>query len=234
VSTSSTGLTIDAPTGLIPRTELPTKLISYAALHDAIVRDLRRLELLALARQAGGAPGITRAATERWWTTFVAAIEHHHHREDDLVFPLLQARGAELDLVTLASDHDRLDELMAATGAALATLDDGPARAGELVDAATALRAHMDDHLAREEAMVFPEYDRVLSDADHEATEKRMRDGMTMRDFAFTVPWVLDDAHPRVDAQLHADAPAVLVLLERFVWRRGYVKLAAPIRRSAR
>lgn len=221
--------------GLVPRADVPPKLASYAAIHDAIIRDLRRLDDLARTCRAGGPPGATAAALRRWWERFVAAIEHHHHREDDLVFPVLAERGAALDLTGLAVDHERLDELVTVVGCSLDAVDGrDPDALEDLSVAATELRTHMDDHLAREEAQVFPVFDRLLEEADAERLERRMRKGTSVSDMSFLLPWLLDDAHPRIDELLHAGAPKVLVVVERLVWRRGYERLAAPVKESAR
>lgn len=214
----------EAPAGLAPRDTLPLKLGSYAAIHDAILRDLARLECRIGRAAAGVGPELDRAGLQRWWARFERNIEHHHEREDDLVFPRLVARGAVLDLAALGDDHDVLDVLMADVRAHLA---DGPA--GELATLATALRAHMDDHLAREEQEVFPAVDAHFTVEEYAALEAEMREGLPLREMAFTLPWIEDELHPRLLAHLYHDLPAPLLLLDRLVWQRRYARTAAPL-----
>ena len=229
-----TTTTSDTTIELQPRAELPAKLLTYAGLHDAILRDLDRLERLA----AGGArtpSTIDGSALMRWWARFERSIVHHHVREDDLVFPLLTERGAVIDPV-LTEDHHELDRLMAIARQRLVAvrehLDSGAAAA--LCDAVGALNVHMVDHLGREEAVVFPAYDTLLSDQDSSELEDGMRKGMSLRDIAFEAPWVLDHAHPRIESHIDAEVPAPLRFMIRRVWQRSYRSLAAPVLVGAR
>lgn len=219
---------------LLSREDLPPKLLSYAGLHDAIVRDLDRLERVATA--ATRAPStLDGVGLARWWERFERSIVHHHEREDTLVFPLLVERGATIDAV-LTEDHHELDRLMEMARQRVTVLreqlDAGAAAA--FGDCVSALAVHMADHLGREEASVFPAYDRLLDDEANAELERGMRKGMSLRDMAFEAPWVLDEAHPRLDAQLDTDLPAPLRFMIRRVWTRRYVSLAAPVLAGAR
>ena len=81
---------------------------------------------------------------------------------------------------------------------------------------------------------MFPAYDELLSDEDNVELERAMRNGMSLGDIAFEAPWVLDEAHPRLQAQLVADVPALMRFMIRRVWRRSYLSLAAPVLAGAR
>lgn len=213
---------------LVPRDRLPLKLAAYAGIHDAILRDLSRLERLARRGERAGV--IDRAGLRRWWAQFTAGIEHHHEREDDLLFPMLIERGVTLDLAGLTADHDVLDGLMAAVHDGLAGTD--PIE--RLAVTVAALLAHMDDHLAREEQQLFGPIDALFSSEEYADLEAEMRAGMSVRDLAFTLPWILDDLHPRLLGHLVAEAPAPLRLMNRLFWARSYAKIAAPVLAVAR
>lgn len=219
---------------LLPREDLPPKLLSYAGLHDAIVRDLDRLERVAAA--ATRAPSVLDGAgLGRWWERFERSIVHHHEREDSLVFPLLVELGATIDPV-LTEDHHELDRLMDVARQRVQVLRDhsDTGAAAALGDCVSALSVHMADHLGREEASIFPAYDRLLDDEANAELERGMRKGMSLRDIAFEAPWVLDEAHPRLWAQLDVDLPAPLRFMIRRVWTRSYTRLAAPVLAGAR
>jgi len=234
-TTATTATTTGA--GLQSRDALPARLLNYAALHDAITRDLDRLERLTAWLAATGGPAGTDLLTlSRWWERFERCIVHHHEREDDLVFPLLAERGMPVDPV-LTEDHHELDRLMATVRHLLVGSHGNDRRVADpagLAESARALREHMDDHLVREEAVVFPAHEAVLSEEDVVKMERQMRRGLSLGDLAFTAPWILDGAHPRVAAQVWADAPAPLRVLYRLFWQRSYATVAAPILAVAR
>lgn len=217
------------PPRLAPRDTLPLKLGAYAAIHDAILRDLARLEARTRASAAGVGPDLDRAGLARWWVRFERNIDHHHEREDDLLFPLLVERGVALDLAGLTDDHDVLDRLMADVRGCL--VDGGPA---DLVVAATALRAHMDDHLTREEVEVFPAVDAHFTVEEYAELEAEMRKGLPLREMAFTLPWIEDGLQPRLHAHLCHELPAPLLALDRLLWQRRYARTAAPLVEVAR
>lgn len=215
---------------LVERDTLPLKLAAYAAIHDAILRDLARLEAVARhAADVGDERGWDRAGLQRWWARFEGNIEHHHEREDDLLFPLLLEKGVELDLAGLTADHEVLDVLMAEVRTGLAV-----APPAEVAVSAGALRAHMDLHLAREEYEVFPAADRLFTEEEYADLEAQMREGMAFRELGFTLPWLADDLHPRLLAHLLAGLPAPLRMLHRLFWQRSYATVAAPLRGVAR
>lgn len=214
----------EAMTRLAPRDTVPLKLGAYAAIHDAILRDLARLECRTGRAAAGVGPELDRAGLQRWWARFERNIEHHHEREDDLLFPLLLERGVALDVAGLTGDHDVLDVLMADVRHGLA---DAPV--ADLAAAAAALRAHMDDHLTREELEVFPAVDAHVSAEEYAEIEAEMRKGLPLREMAFTLPWIADELHPRLLAHMQEELPAPLLALDRLVWQRRYARTAAPL-----
>ena len=156
-------------------------------------------------------------------------LVHHHGREDDLLFPLLLERGVTLDLAGLGGDHDVLDRLMADVGDGLTE-----APVTELAALAAALRAHMEDHLAREEFEVFPAVDAHFTIEEYAELEAEMREGLPLREMAFTLPWIRDELHPRLEAHLRHELPAPLLALDRLLWSRRYARTAAPLVEVAR
>ena len=64
---------------------LPDFLTLFASMHDAMRRDMARLE-----RAVAGVDGPPDArALHAWWQCFAGVIVQHHRREDDLVWPAL-------------------------------------------------------------------------------------------------------------------------------------------------
>ena len=73
-TTSVPAVTVDALTTL-DRTTLAPHLAAYAAIHDAMVRDARRLAAVVANAPVEVGPGLL-----TWWEKYEEEIEHHHTR----------------------------------------------------------------------------------------------------------------------------------------------------------
>lgn len=218
--------TTSATTGLIRGAALPAHLASYAGIHDAMVRDAARLARVVATVAADEGPALV-----SWWEHYEANIVHHHEREDDLVFPLVARvdpafRADELvaDHVVLDTHMDQLRAGLAALAAGTRDLDDHRA---ELTGLVATFAAHLDDHLAREEQVIFPVLATRVSADEYADLEAQMRKGSSLRDLAFTLPWILDDVDPDLEAK--AEVPWLLAALDRLFWQRRYRRIAAPV-----
>lgn len=210
-----------------PRADLAPHLAAYAAIHDAMVRDARRLQRLVAVMDEAVAPGLA-----RWWERYETEIEHHHVREDDLVFPLVADRSPGFSADALVADHVVLDRHLAGLRrdfddlgrgvTDLATVRDG------LVDRVGALAEDLRAHLDAEEAAVFPVLASRVPADEYADLERGMRKGMSLRSLAFALPWILDDLAP--DLRAHAEVPMGLRFLDALVWERSYRNLTRPFR----
>ncbi|UDY36733.1 hemerythrin domain-containing protein [Dermatobacter hominis] len=219
----------------LDRQALPDFLVLFAAMHDAMRRDAARLER-AIRDVAPEQPAVL--ALRAWWQRYADVIVHHHHREDELVWPALEARAPEFAAAQapLHVDHDALDLAMSAVDTALAAMAARP-EADEVrrgaTDAAAAFRSLLLDHLRREESLAFPLLARTYTAEEYEALEQQMRKGSSLRQIAFEVPWVLDEAGPRVLALADEAVPAIMRALLRLSWTRRYRRVAGPVREVA-
>lgn len=207
-------------------------LDGFAAIHQAMRRDARRLPLAVAAVESH--PDAARV--ERWYAAFHAAIDHHHRREDELVWPELQRRdetfAAHVD--ELADDHRALDAALADVAAGLRDLAAGHLdRRSEVIGATEVLCAILHDHLDREEAAAFDRIGRVYSADEYMALEAQMVEGLSIGELAFVGPWTFDGLDARTVAELLASVPAPLRVLVRTVFTRRYRRIAAPLRAVA-
>jgi hypothetical protein len=231
--TSTSPAPVDRHDDAVPTAEpLPDFLRGFAAMHDAMRGDGPLLGA-AIGRCRNRADG---AAIERWYRRFRAAIEHHHVREDDVLWPDLVARdpGFATELDQLATDHHALDEHLAATAEALASISGGsdsidPTDIERGVAAAAALSDLLHDHLAREEDAAFGRIARAYTPEEFDAIEQAMVKGMSMADLAFAGPWTLDRMDTAIATELMTGLPAPMRLLLRFVFTRWYRRLAKPL-----
>jgi hemerythrin-like domain-containing protein len=217
------------------RLEFPTYACSFAAMHDAMRRDARRL---VTALDAAGAPADTHRpdlpALARWFDRFEAVIEHHHHCEDDIVWPGLAALVASRDcgaegmsfVVTreaLLDDHHELDAAMTAVRESLHDAASGIGRQ----DVARHFEACLDAHLTREEAAVFPLLTNHVSEEEFAVLEHAVVEVTPLAAMTFTVPWIMDDAPTDLQAHVRDGMPTPIRLLNRWLLQPRYRRLVA-------
>ena len=226
MSAATTTATTERLETTVPRDGLAPHLAAYAAIHDAMVRDARRLGEVVATLPADQGP-----ALRTWWDLYEANIEHHHTREDDLVFPLVADREPGFTSGELMADHAVLDWHLAQVRRSIEALADGSRELGDLrsdlVRQVGLFAHHLDDHLGREERIVFPVLATQVTVEEFTAMEDEMRKGMPLRTLSFTLPWILDDLHPALATVAHIPLP--LRVLDRWFWERRYARLAAPL-----
>jgi hypothetical protein len=176
-------------------------------------------------------------ALGRAFAELVTLIHDHHWAEDDVIYPLLIARvhGFEEDAARLEHDHIELDAAMARLGAGLRmfahqrtpTLRYDTHR--HLIDDAAAFAEILVSHLDREEDLVVPAFESVLSTDDQRALSKQESKLATYRHVRMAVPWVLANATPGEAAALRAAAPRVLGVLHGLAWRQRFARVMTPL-----
>ena len=209
------------------RLEFPTYAAAFAAMHDAMRRDARRL--VAAADDTPDLPALA-----RWFDRFEAVIEHHHHCEDDIVWPGLAALVADRDCgiegtsfllarEELLDDHDDLDAAMTAVRTSL----HDAASVIDRHDAARRFEACLDAHLSREEAAVFPLLTAHVSEEEFEVLEHAVVEVTPLSAMTFTVPWILDEAPADLQATVRDGMPTPIRLLNRWLLQPRYRRLVA-------
>jgi hemerythrin-like domain-containing protein len=176
-------------------------------------------------------------ALGRAFSEIVRLIHDHHWTEDDVMYPFLLARVStfEGDAIQLENDHVELDAAMARISARFRLLAHQVSPGlwrdtrNHLVDEAAMFKKVLVDHLDREEAVVVPAVDSVMSDADRHALQKQESKLATYRHMRMAVPWVLANATPEEEAQLRAAAPRLLGALQDHVWEPRFIRLMAPL-----
>jgi hemerythrin-like domain-containing protein len=174
----------------------------------------------------------SRARAIAWWVEgFTGELHHHHSVEDEVFFPALAERvptfvhhGPEL-----AADHEHLDVVLGQLRLALAAVAAGEGVEPFLADAVRAaaeLRDHLDRHLAVEDQDVVPLFERHLTADEYDGLDARAKEDLSLRQAAFTVPWLmsyLDDAERAVAF----DGAPVALKLVWYATRRRYARRAA-------
>ncbi|RSS83384.1 hemerythrin domain-containing protein [Streptomyces sp. WAC06614] len=187
---------------------LPAHFHGFALMHIAMRRDAARLRAAAPAWKGGGA---------EWWQRLREVIEWHHTSEDDVLWPGLRARDPDFDAQAreLHEDHEELDAAMAAVSTAVARGGDG------LVAAAAGFETVLRDHLAAEEQVVFPVFDR-LGERAYLAEERKLIGTAPRRVITYLQPWMFDGAPPASVAHVSATIPPPVRLVGSTLLRRRY------------
>lgn len=205
-------------------TTVPRMLEAFAAMHAAMRRDVE-----VLPGAIATADGHRARALVRWYDRFRHTLETHHAREDSTVWPMLSERSASFaaHLQALTDDHEALDVALADVTDALRALADQGVEADRAtaVEAATTLRTVLVEHLDREEDAAFAELVRCVTEDEYAAIEMRMAKETPLPALAFEAPWMLSAASAEGRAHILANAPAVLGLLNRWLFEPRYDRL---------
>ena len=221
----------------IPTSEHSRVLI---AMHKAMRVDSKRLITAVDAMPAGDIQHA--AALGRAFAAIVGLIHDHHWTEDDVMYPFLleRVRTFEGDAIRLENDHVELDAAMARINARFRLLAHQlSARLWQdtrshLRDDAAAFNQVLVDHLNREEAVVLPPFESMLSEADQHTLQKREAKLSTYHHMRMAVPWVLANATPEEAANLRAAAPRLLGVIQDRVWEPQFARLVEPLYKAAR
>jgi hemerythrin-like domain-containing protein len=209
------------------------------AMHKSMRVDSQRLIRAVDALPAGDIQQA--AALGRAFAAIVGLIHDHHWTEDDVMYPFLLQRVPtfESDALQLENDHVELDAAMARINARFRLLAHQLSgrlwqdTRGHLLDEAVTFDRVLVDHLDREEAVVVPPFESLLSEADQHTLQKEEAKLTTYRHMRMAVPWVLANATPEEEASLRATAPRLLGVIQDRVWEPRFARLMAPLYKSA-
>jgi hemerythrin-like domain-containing protein len=191
------------------------------AIHDALRRDLERLERIAARPDDDPARLLQTAAGWELFTTFLLT---HHTSEDDVLWPALRtAVAGHPDQLALADaleeEHSVIEPLFAAIDATGADPDHGHERLGGLVDE---LITKLSAHLTHEENDGLPLIDAVLSEEDWQRFGNT--NGQRNRPFIETfLPWLLTEASPQARNAIIGTLPPQVITPFRERWEPEYV-----------
>lgn len=205
------------------------------AAHQAMRADGQRLRS-AVAVLPGRQPGVA-VTLSRAFGTLVSLIHDHHRAEDDVMYPFLVERVAtfERDAARLERDHVHLAATMTRISAGLRLLTRPASPVIEqdarhhVVDDAHAFNDILDDHLDREEAVVVPLFESMLSEGDQRLLAKAQTKLTTYRHVRLAVPWVLANASTEEAVELRRLAPRLVGIAHDHLWRRRFHHLMAPL-----
>jgi hypothetical protein len=145
-------MTTNAPT-LLDADGRASMATAFMMSHHGLRRDAAQFAIALRRVAAGDASRVDALRTE--WQSYHGTLHGHHMMEDERIFPDVRSRSPDLATVVdgLASDHRRMDELLAAGDRAFGDL---PASAAAASAVLSELGTLLDSHLAAEETHVVP------------------------------------------------------------------------------
>lgn len=203
-------------------------------IHAAVRRDVARMEQALREMPDGDAERA--GQLQRAWRHLVKELTHHHEAEDSLVWPFLQSRGFDLELLgSMEAEHAdlkvALDDGSRAIDAVVADPTAERARvAAEVVSGGSAVIC---GHLDHEERDVEPLFAGLEDDPHWKATARKLRPA-SMFEAADSLAWMQDGASERERRALRQTIPAPVVGLLTTVFARRYRRDVAPTWRVAR
>lgn len=202
-------------------------------IHDAVRRDLRRLDA-ALADVADG--DVSRAeALNRAYANLRQELTRHHEGEDRWIWPMLVGVGVDRDLLaTMESEHQAMSSAMSETAAAMDRL----ASSGSAADAVAArdsvarTTAVVQQHLSHEEEDLEPALLPFAESAEWKAVEKKLSRQPPLVAGAFFA-WVTDGMSDEGRTYLRATVPPPVTFVLARVFGRRYRREIAPVWQAA-
>jgi hemerythrin-like domain-containing protein len=206
-------------------------LKSYLRIHNAIRRDLERLENKAARLTNPGSADLTKL--QQWFDFYWDMVESHHKGEDRGAFPMLAKIDAEFAsrVPVLTFDHHEIDSIVDEIQAEFNRLRELPpgeetrTRYRLLVGLIKLLQQKLGEHLVREEAAFIPAIARNFSLEQQAAIEEKMYKSMPDAYLAMMVPWTLQYLDAEEKHSALAEFSARFRYLYNVSWQKRFDRL---------
>jgi len=176
-------------------------------------------------------------ALHRYWVGYAGEVLAHHTVEDDVFFPRLIERVpvAADHLARVEGDHHHLDELMDACSDALRRFAGAasPSSADDAIAVLQELAELMDRHLDFEDEDLVPLFGRHFTASEYEELTEAAVKGLSIKQAAFTVPFVMHWASPADRAKMLGEAPLPMRVIYRLTRGRHARLTALALGRAA-
>jgi hypothetical protein len=208
---------------------MATDLSINQIIHAAVRRDVGRTEQALRAMPDGD--GARAREIQRGWGHLVHQLTEHHQQEGALVWPFLQGRGVDQELLdAMESEHQALGEALRNGAGAIADVvaDPSAPRARSAADVIAESGGVITGHLDHEERDVEPLIRAQAESPEWKAVERRFREGGVTRG-GNMMAWLQDGGSPDAQAALRATIPPPALFVLGRVFGRRYHKEIAPI-----
>ena len=167
----------------------------------------------------------------RWVVGFCGELKAHHTVEDEIFFPAIAARVPtyQLHADELEGGHERLDELMDGLRLHLGRMAQGMAWAPahhEATSLAPELHELLESHLDLEDRDVVPLLERHFSAVEYGVLDGAAKKDLSLKQAAFTLPWLMATLTVEEQRRLTAEAPIALLGIWKLT-RNRYARSAS-------
>jgi hemerythrin-like domain-containing protein len=208
---------------------MTTTMTMNRVVHDAVRRDLRRLES-ALAGMADG--DVSRAEQlNRAYDNLRTQLTRHHESEDTLIWPVLARLGIGADLLSaMEFEHQAMSAALQETAVAMDRFSSSGSTeaAAEARESVTRTTAVVEQHLRHEEDDLEPAFRPFVESPEWKEVEKRLSHQPPFVAGAFFA-WVTDGMTDEGQEYLRSTVPRPVTFLLPRVFGRRYRRTIAPV-----
>ena len=198
-------------------------------IHAAVRRDVARTEQALRALPEGDSSRARQIQSA--WGNLVRELTHHHEAEDENIWPFLEKRGYDRELLAaMESEHVAMKQALSSASTAIAAVATSPtaAHATAAANAVSACSEVVNAHLDHEERDVEPIAQQLEDDPEWKVMAKKLRPASIV-DAANSLAWMEDGAGERERSSLRATVPAPVVSLLTLLLARRYKRQVAPV-----
>ena len=208
---------------------MPEPLSINQVIHAAVRRDVARTEQALRTLPEGD--GSRAREIQTAWGNLVRELTHHHEAEDEHIWPFLERRGFDSELLgAMESEHATMKQALASASTAIAAVTASPTsvHATAAANAVASCSGVVNAHLEHEEHDVEPMILQLEDDAEWKAQAKKLRPASIV-DAANSLAWMQDGAGERERSSLRATIPGPVVSLLTLLLARRYHREVAPV-----
>ena len=198
-------------------------------IHAAVRRDVARTEQALRALPEGDSSRARHIQSA--WGNLVRELTHHHEAEDENIWPFLERRGFDRELLAaMESEHVAMKQALSSASTAIAAAASSPtsAHATAAANAVSACSGVVNAHLDHEERDFEPIARQLEDDPEWKAMVKKLRPASIV-DAANSLAWMQDGAGQRERSSLRTTIPGPVVSLLTLLLARRYKREVAPV-----
>jgi hemerythrin-like domain-containing protein len=178
-------------------------------------------------------PAALRPCVGPYWEFYAAILDYHHHNEDSEDFPTLARVYPDCQplIDELGADHQEMVGVMEKISTAVDSFEKSPDVAGrdEINASASELRDLFFPHLDREDAEVFPMYEKWIPHDEWARLETKALRGIPKPQMPYAVGALDETIRSSPQADQPDPPPLPVRVMLALSWRKKWAGLVQPL-----